>query len=101
MWEITKVQFPTMRCCTGLFHKMECLYCKVIMFVLRGYNSPPIIEGRLFNGYSGKGNGGESRGDLYGMAFLVLKKSINYDVTRMLQGRWPVKKICSVLLESI
>ncbi len=71
------------------------------MFVLRGYNSPPIIEGRLFNGYSGKGNGGESRGDLYGMAFLVLKKSINYDVTRMLQGRWPVKKICSVLLESI
>jgi hypothetical protein len=51
--------------------------------------------------FSGKGNGGESRGDLYGMAFLVLKKSINYDVTRKLQGRWPVKKICSVLLESI
>jgi hypothetical protein len=39
--------------------------------------------------------GGESRGDLYGTTFLVLKKSINYDVTRKLQGRWPVKKICS------
>jgi hypothetical protein len=71
------------------------------MFVLRGYNSPPITEGRLFNGFFWEGQWGESRGDLYGMAFLVLKKSINYDVTRKLQGRWPLRKICSVLLELI
>jgi hypothetical protein len=36
--------------------------CKVIMFVLRGYNSPPIIEGRLFNGLFWEGQWGGIKG---------------------------------------